>query len=75
MKLRDSEDGIPLRGTSIHSGGSINTPSHYLLLVTSCWVSYGGLASHPGGKVILLVTSGGGGGDINTPSHFMMGIL
>ena len=57
-----------------------------ILLVTSCWVSCDGLASHPGGssEVILLVTScwvscdglaSHPGGSINTPSHFILGIL
>ena len=52
-----------------------------MLLVASCWVPCGGLASHSGGAVMLLVAScwvpcGGlashPGGSSNTPGCFML---
>ena len=53
-----------------------------MLLVTLCWVSYDGLASHPGGVVMvnLCRVSCDGlashpGGSSNALSHFMLGIL
>ena len=55
-----------------------------MLLVTLCWVSCDGLASHPGGVVILLVTlcwvscdglASHPGWSSDAPSHFMLGIL
>ena len=60
-----------------------------MLLVTSCWVSCDGLASHPGGSSPFMhafmlvpscwVSSDGlafhPGGSSNTPSPFMLGIL
>ena len=55
-----------------------------MLLVTLCWVSRDGLASHSGAVVMLLVTlcwvsrdglASHPGGSSNTLSHFMLGIL
>ena len=39
-----------------------------MLLATLCWVSFDGLAFHPGG-------GGGGWGSSNISSHFILGVL
>ena len=56
-----------------------------MLLVTLCWVSCDGLASHPGGSVVMLLVTlcwvscdglaSHPGGSSNAPSYFMLHIL